>query len=490
MNLIGKTLGNYEIDSEIGKGGMGTVYRAHQSSLNRYVAIKVLAPNLAHDSDFLKRFKQEAVATAQLDHPNVIHVYDTGEAEGMPYMVIEYLAGGNLATRLKAYGNSLPIPEAVSIASQIAMALDFAHRHNIIHRDVKPSNILFDGEGRAVLSDLGISRAFEGTRLTQTGITMGTPEYMSPEQAEGKEIDGRADLYSLAVVLYEMLTAKTPYQGETPLAVLYKQVHAPVPDARKLNAAVPKKLVGVLERGLAKEPQNRFATGQHMAEALQACVPGAKLYTTPASATIQTPTGSKELAVKTLDTARRVSVGSARALGRFTLRILQLTLEAFLVIAVVLVIAAVAVAIGLSFFIANFAQSTLRDYPWEYSVLYPPQPYLLTANEFTKFATPFLENRTARAIRSANLTFAPPSQVHFFAYVLDNPVSLEGSVYAQNDVPQLRLERLNNLPLPFVGDIISNGINQGMVEGWRNAPVRVKNFTATDKELRMEIQAK
>ncbi|MDE3090863.1 MAG: serine/threonine protein kinase, partial [Chloroflexota bacterium] len=265
MDLIGKTVGNYQIVEEIGRGGMGTVFRGFQPSLNRPVAIKVLSPALAQDAEFFKRFKQEALATAALDHPNIIHVYDTGEDQDVHYIAMEYIGGGNLYSRIRDQAAPMPVVEAARIAAQIATALDFAHRRGIVHRDVKPSNILLDPEGRAVLSDLGIARALEGTRLTHTGVMMGTPEYMSPEQAQGKPVDGRADLYSLGVVLYEMLTGRIPFQGDTPLVMLYKQIHEIPPDPNKLNPKIPKSLASVLRKALAKDPEKRYAAGQQMA---------------------------------------------------------------------------------------------------------------------------------------------------------------------------------------------------------------------------------
>ncbi len=489
MNLIGKTIGNYQIVEEIGRGGMGTVYRAQQPSLNRSVAIKILAPNLAQDKEFFDRFKQEALATAALDHPNIIHVYDAGEKNEIHYIAMEYIGGGNLFTRMKKLGGPMPPLEAIAFASQIAAALDYAHRRNIVHRDVKPSNILLDPEGRAVLSDLGIARALEGTRLTHTGITMGTPEDMSPEQAEGKPLDGRADLYSLGVVLFEMLTGRTPFQADTPLVMLYKQIHDPPPDPTKVNSKIPKKLGAVLQKSLAKDPAKRFANGQQMATALLASIPGARMQPVTPGATVhvQPP---KEIVTNTLNTAREVGARTLRGVGRFLLVLFQRAVEALIAAAILIVLLTILLSIVFSFVIARYAQSTLSNYAWYFQDLGPTKPYVLTSSYFRQHATPYITNSTFGTISEADLVFAAPDRVHLSAKILGNPVTLDGVVFAANGVPQFQLQHLNSMPLPIVDSIISNGINQGMQDGWSKSPVRVVRFVVTDASLTMETENK
>lgn len=483
MNLIGKTIGNYQIIAEIGRGGMGTVYRAHQPSLNRPVAIKILSPALEQDAEFFKRFKQEALATAELEHPNIIRVYDTGEDQGLHYIVMEYIRGGNLFTRMKTHSAPLPAAEAVSIASQVAMALDFAHRHEIVHRDVKPSNILLDPEGRAVLTDLGIARALEKTRLTRTGITMGTPEYMSPEQAAGKPLDGRADLYALGVVLYEMLTGRIPFQADTPLALLYKHIHEAPTDPRKLNPAIPKKLSAVVQKSLAKVPEKRFATGQQMADALLSSVPGARMqFATPTPTIPRVRHTPKEIVVSTLDTARQVSVRTVKAVGLFSLRLLLRLIEALIIIVVSVALVVALLAVVLSFVVAQYAQTTLRNSYWDYGLLSPTRPFQVTEASFARDTAPYVETRTSGIISGASIRFVSPDRVFLSAKVLGIPVVVDGTVFAKNGVPQFQLQHLNDMPLPVIDGVISNGINQGIQESWErgNAPVRVVRFTVVN----------
>lgn len=265
--LAGKTLGRYRITEETGRGGMATVYKAWDAKEGRHVAVKVLHPELTVDVQFVKRFQREATAASTLKHPNIVTVYDVGEEDGLYYIVMEYLQGQPLSRMIQERGH-LAFSEAVGILSQVASALDHAHGRGFIHRDVKPSNIIVDEEGRATLTDFGIARYAGVTRLTTTGAAVGTPEYMSPEQCQGKEVDGRGDIYSLGIVLYEMLTGQVPFTADTTPAVLYMHVHEPLPSPCKANPALPQGVQDVLNKALAKEPARRYTTPTDMATAL------------------------------------------------------------------------------------------------------------------------------------------------------------------------------------------------------------------------------
>jgi serine/threonine-protein kinase len=488
MELIGQTIGNYQIAEEIGRGGMGTVYRAYQTSLNRWVALKVLSPVLAQNDEFFQRFKQEALATAALDHPNIVHVYDAGEEQGIHFIAMEYIGGGNLLTRLKKVGAPLSTVESVSIVAQIAMALDFAHRNKIVHRDVKPSNILLDPEGRAVLSDLGIAHALEGTRLTQTGTTMGTPEYMSPEQAQGKPLDGRADLYSLGIVLFEMLTGRVPFQTDSPLATMYKHIHEPPPDLQKINQKLPAKLSRAIKRALAKDPEQRFASGQQMASDLLAAVPEARVQLANPGATIPKMT-YEHVAANALDKVQSIGAQTARGIGRFLLVLAQRTIEAVIAAAVLIALLSALLLIVASFVIAQYAQTTLRDYQW-YFAFSSSQPYFLDDAEFKRNATPYITNHTFGAISEAGLTFTSPNQIRLSAKILSNPATLSGIVFVGDGVPQVYVQQFNGMPLPVIDNIISSGVNQGLREGWSKSPLRAKRIVVTDTSLTMEVESK
>ncbi len=266
--LTGKAFGPYKVLEKIGEGGMGVVYKGFQESLGRYVAIKVLRGELAQDEQFIARFRREALAVAKLSHPNILHIFDTGAAHGTYYIGMDYVDGGSLSDLISR--GPLDAETAVSIAAQVADALDYAHSQSLIHRDVKPANVLLTREGRPLLTDFGIARALDAsTRLTRTGTQIGTPEYMAPEQAQGEQVDGRTDIYALGIVLYEMLTGWAPFSASTPMATLYKQVNAPLPPLRQTKAAVPTWLESVVKKSLAKRPQDRFQRASEFAAALR-----------------------------------------------------------------------------------------------------------------------------------------------------------------------------------------------------------------------------
>jgi serine/threonine protein kinase len=269
-DLSGETLGQYLLLEQIGKGGMATVYKAHQASLGRNVAVKVLHPSVAGEEEFVNRFRQEARAVATLRNVHIVQVHDFGIEDRLYYMVMEYIEGVTLKARLqelKEAGQLMPLEEVCRLIGQVSEALDYAHSRGMIHRDVKPSNILLTLEDDAVLSDFGLAKMVEGTSLTKTGIT-GTPEYMSPEQAEGREMDARTDIYSLGIVLYEMLTGQAPFSADTPLAVLIKHIQAPLPLPRRANPDVPPAVERVVLKVMAKNPKTRYARAGQMAQAL------------------------------------------------------------------------------------------------------------------------------------------------------------------------------------------------------------------------------
>src|SRR5579885_1195562 len=257
--LLGTTLnGRYRLEARIGAGGMSTVYRAHDETLERPVAIKLMNREVASDSDQLERFRREARAVAQLSHPHVVGVIDAGEDEGRPYIVFEYVEGETLKERIRRAGR-LPIAEAVAYAIEIARALGAAHARHIVHRDVKPQNVLIDEEGSAKVTDFGIARTLDEEGLTADGRVVGTTDYVSPEQALGQQVTGQSDLYSLGIVLYEMLSGEVPFKGENQVAVAMKHVREPLPDVQRMRPEISAALAAVIDRATAKRPADRYA---------------------------------------------------------------------------------------------------------------------------------------------------------------------------------------------------------------------------------------
>lgn len=269
--MINKELGQYKILAEIGRGGMGIVYRAYQKSLNREVALKILPPTLSFDENLVKRFHREAEAAAGLNHPNIIQIFDINEIEGIHFFAMEYLRGESLTQKIKREG-PLPITEAVRITIDVADALSYSHAEGIIHRDIKPSNIMIDPHGHLKVTDFGLARAMESSHLTMTGTIIGTPEYMSPEQARGENLDGRSDLYSLGIVFYETLTARIPFEASTPFAVAQKQIYEPLPSPRSLRPEIPEVLENVILKSTEKNPEQRYQTGKDLKEDLEAFI--------------------------------------------------------------------------------------------------------------------------------------------------------------------------------------------------------------------------
>ena len=267
-SLIGQKLGQYEVIELLGQGGMATVYKAHQPSIDRYVAIKVLPPHAALDEQFIERFQLEARTIGGLQHPHILPLYDYGTQDDILYLVMAYVDGGSLEDLVEE-GTSLQVSRIEKLLREIASALDYAHRKGIIHRDVKPANILLDSEGHALLADFGIVKMMgNDANLTGTGV-IGTPAYIAPEQGQGElNIDGRADLYSLACVVFELFSARQPYQAETLMKVVLQHISDPVPTLSDYVSNLPPALDDVMRKAMAKLPEERYQTASEFAEAV------------------------------------------------------------------------------------------------------------------------------------------------------------------------------------------------------------------------------
>lgn len=268
--MIGRILGNrYEIIAKLGSGGMANVYQAKDRVLNRVVTVKVLRNELAEDKDFVRRFQLEAQAVASLSHPNIVSIYDVGEEDGLPYLVMEYVEGCNLKEIIKREGRLSP-GEVISIGMQVCAALAHAHEKGIIHRDIKPHNILVMPGGRVKVADFGLARVLSlpNVTVTQSGTVMGSVHYFAPEQARGEEVGPKSDIYSLGVVLYEALSGHVPFQGDNPISVALKHLQEEPPSLRKENPAVPPSLEEIIFKAMAKDPDKRFDSAREMQNAL------------------------------------------------------------------------------------------------------------------------------------------------------------------------------------------------------------------------------
>src|SRR4051794_24748330 len=262
----------YELQEVVGTGGMSTVYRAVDTLLERNVALKILHPHYGGDAEYVERFRHEARSVAQLSHPNIVTVIDRGESDGQQYIVFEYVDGESLKQLVDRSG-PLPARRAIELTLQVAEALAFAHNAGLVHRDVKPQNVLVTEDGEAKVTDFGIARSLDVEHgVTQTGTVLGTSNYLSPEQARGQTVTPATDVYSLGVVLYELLTGEVPFPGETFVAVAMKHINEEPPSVLERRPDVPVRLAAAIDRALAKEPRQRFASMDAFAAELEACL--------------------------------------------------------------------------------------------------------------------------------------------------------------------------------------------------------------------------
>lgn len=268
-DLTGKQFGAYQIVGPLGEGGMAAVYKAYQPAMERYVALKVLPRHFANDPQFTARFQQEAKLLAQLQHPHILPVFDYGQSDGYTYIAMPFVQSGTLADSLQ--GQPLPLARICQVITQVGEALNYAHTRGLIHRDVKPGNVLIDESGNCLLTDFGLARMVEeSVKLTNSGAIVGTPAYMSPEQGSGQKLDARSDIYSLGIILYEMVTGRVPYRAETPIAVIFKHIQDPLPPVHTLNPNLPEAVELVVLKALSKNPEDRYPTAGDMARSLQA----------------------------------------------------------------------------------------------------------------------------------------------------------------------------------------------------------------------------
>ncbi len=270
--MIPEKIGRYQVKAELGRGGMATVYRAFDPSFDREVAIKVLPREFLHDPQFHDRFKREIKTIAALEHPAIVPVYDVGEDDGVPFFVMRYMTGGSLTSQIQK--GKFSIQDAARIIERLSSALAYAHKKGIVHRDLKPDNILFDSTGEPFISDFGIAKfGSASTNLTGSGI-IGTPAYMSPEQAQGDQVDNRSDIYGLGVIIFHMLSGKQPYNADTPMGVVLKHVTAPVPEILKDNPSLPLATDTVIKTAMAKNRDDRYPTATHLSHAFNEAAHG------------------------------------------------------------------------------------------------------------------------------------------------------------------------------------------------------------------------
>src|SRR5919197_5926038 len=270
--VVGEVVtGRYVLEELVGAGGMSSVFKARDTLLERRVALKILHPHFTKDEQYVERFRREARAVASLSHPNIVTILDRGEDEGRQFLVFELVEGRTLKEVLDEEGR-LPVARALEIAIQVARGLGFAHEHGLVHRDVKPQNVILNGDGRAKVTDFGIARSLDVQGVTPSGAALGTSHYIAPEQASGRPVDRMTDVYSLGVVLYELLTGEVPFPGESFVAVAMQHVSEPPPSLLDVRPDVPVRVAHAVDRSLEKDPAERFPTMDAFAAELEACL--------------------------------------------------------------------------------------------------------------------------------------------------------------------------------------------------------------------------
>jgi eukaryotic-like serine/threonine-protein kinase len=333
--------GRYRVERTVGQGGMAAVYLAHDEELDRPVAVKILAAHLGDDPTLRERFLREARMAARLSHPNIVQVFDAGEHDGSPFIVMEFVEGETLADVARSDGRVAPV-RVVDLALQVCGGLEHAHAAGLVHRDIKPQNLLLRSDGVVKIADFGIARAAEATKLTQIGSVLGTAAYLAPEQASGDPVTAAADVYSLGVVLYELLAGRTPYDFRTLPELVAKQREEPIPGIREAAPEVPARLEAVIMRCLARNPEYRPASAAELAHELAAASPE------PPTETLPAPTGVRatDVATKPLARVDRTEPRAARTVARRTWALPRATIPGLLALAAI--VAGVVLAVSLS----------------------------------------------------------------------------------------------------------------------------------------------
>jgi hypothetical protein len=489
--LIGQTLGQYRIVEQIGKGGMATVFKAYQPGLDRYVAVKVLAPIHAEQAGFNARFSREARAIANLHHPNILPVYDSGQERDYSYIAMRYVEGSRTLRDVMAGG--LDLARAADLTGQVAAALDHAHARGIIHRDVKPGNVLMDGDW-ALLSDFGLAKMTEPvTTLTGPGVGLGTPAYMSPEQGQALPLNYRSDIYSLGIVLFEMLTGQIPHNAETPFAIILKRITEPLPLPRSLNPAIPEPVERALLKALANNPDDRFDSAGALAQAVRAGLrdlPPVEVRSpaAPAAPTASaTPTDSAPPAPTTSTppkgTVLTITVPAwakpaAAKVGKVSLRTLGWLLRGVGPIVVIL-LAALAVLLVLGAFGAStLLEKGIAGAAWV--PIYPDQDITVSQAEATQAVMAAARLYLPGSLEVDSIDFASPDQINVQATLFGSQTTLECTLTSEQGMLEFGLERIGGTRLYVLGSILSGGINRGLESLLQQRSLEVERLVIGD----------
>ncbi len=497
--LIGQTLGQYRIVEQVGKGGMATVFKAYQPGLDRYVAVKVLAPIHAEQAGFNARFSREARAIANLHHPNILPVYDSGQERDYSYIVMRYVEGSRTLRDVMTEG--MDLAKAADLTGQVAAALDHAHARGIIHRDVKPGNVLMDGDW-ALLSDFGLAKMTEPvTTLTGPGVGLGTPAYMSPEQGQALPLNYRSDIYSLGVVLFEMLTGQIPHNAETPFAIILKRMTEPLPLPRSLNPAIPEPVERALLKALSNNPDDRFDSAGALAQAVRAGLrelPPAEVLSPAAPATPAAPAGPAALVAQP-DSAPTAAKGTvltitvpawakpaAAKAGKVTLKTLGWLLRAVGPIVVILLAALAALLVLGAFGASTLIEKGIAGAAWV--PIYPDQDIVFSQEEATQAVRTAAQLYLPGSVEIDEVDFISPDRIYVQATLFGAETLLECRLTSEQGMLAFGLERIGETRLYVLGSILSGGINRGLKTLLQQRSLEVDRLVISD--LGMSVRYK
>jgi hypothetical protein len=485
---VGQTIGRYQIVQLLGKGGMATVYKALDTRLERYVAIKVLHA-AQEDETFLIRFEREAKALAHLSHPHIVKVLDYGDENGSPYLIMEYIGGGTLKDLMN---QPMPWQQASQILLPLTQALEYAHSLNIIHRDVKPANILITENGQPMLSDFGIAKTLgqqTHTDLTGTGFGIGTPHYMAPEQGFGRKLDGRADIYSLGVIMYEMITGKLPFDADTPMAVVLMHATETPPLPREILPGIPEPVENVILRAMAKVPEDRFPSMASMGAALENLSRGVMPIVSvappvrvaqnviPATQVVAPENIAEKIAGKPKKPAR------ARSVGRWLLTFFGILIAALIAATIILSIGGAAVA-------SKLIQSAFSTIGYSFTDIDVERTEYLTEEEATQALNNSIDMFSGDWIKSMEVNFQSPDRAFIAANTSYGQATIEVKIIESNGHPVFSLRKYNKIPLVLVGGILSTGINDGISKAMEDASFELDNLKITNSRITYDIVPK
>ena len=482
----------YQIRKKLGEGGMAVVYRAFDTNLERDVAIKIIKGNKLESGNvdqMIKRFEREVKTLAKLTHPNIVHIHDYGRYQVKPFLIMEYLPGGTLEGRMKA--GKLPYQEAAQILLPIAEALRYAHQQGILHRDVKPANILFSDDGKALLSDFGIAKIF-GTNsvdktesLTQTGMGLGTPEYMAPEQWHG-QFSMQTDIYALGIVFYELITGRKPFIAETPAAFLLKQMMEEPPHPAEFVEGLPTSVSNFIFKALEKEQEDRFADMDEVIQELRRFGSGevgeAAVYQRSEPAWKQKLSSSEQMLVETEQDEETKKNTAAKKIARGFGRVIQQIIITLVIVAVVLAILAV---IGSVYVTGLFTRQAIQNAFYE--DILQEETYRMTEESLNFMLDENLMPYFADFADDIDADISFPNNLDLTLYRLDSEYTLQINVEEKNGYPQFNVRRLNDSPLLFVRGILSAQINRGMKKVLDDNDLQVTKLVITDDEINYTV---